>query len=66
MSMLDFYTKEQAIEAFEDSKRLKAELQAEIERIDTCMFLLRYYIETGDALDPEVFGIEPEEDEDDR
>lgn len=64
MSILDFYNKEEAIGAIEESEALKKELLKEIKKLDTCIFILKYFIETGESLDPEVFGIKPEDFED--
>ena len=58
MGMMDLYTNEQAEEALEDSIATRKEFIKELETIDTIIFMLKYYLATGDALDPEVFGIE--------
>ena len=66
MSIMDFYTMEQAVEALEQCKITKKEFIKQIETLNTMMFILEYHIATGESLDPEIFGIEPvEEDLDD-
>jgi len=66
MSMMDFYTMEQAEEALVDSIETRKQFIEEIGKLDTMIFILRYYIATGDPLDPAAFGIEdPEGDSDD-
>lgn len=66
MSMMDLYTKEQAKEALVGAIETKEKFLKEIHMLDTMIFILQYYIATGDGLDPNVFGIEDlEGDEDD-
>ena len=61
MSMIDFLNKEQAKEALEDSYKYKEELLLELEKINVIIFILRYFLETGEAIDLRAFGYEPEE-----
>ena len=66
MGMMDLYTKEQAVEAIEDSLATKKAFMKEIEKLDVMVFILKYYLATGEALDPDVFDMGPlEEDSDD-
>jgi hypothetical protein len=65
MSMMDFLNNEQAKEALEDSYRYREELTKELEKINIIIFILRYFLETGEAIDLRAFGYEPEEVEDD-
>lgn len=66
MSMMDLYTLEQAKEALGEATETKKKFLEEIQMLDTMIFILKYYIATGDGLDPNVFGIKDlEGDEDD-
>jgi len=64
MGMMDLYTEEQAAEALADAQETKRAFYKEIESINEVIFLLTYYLATGEALDPAVFGIEPDGEED--
>lgn len=64
MSMMDLYKHEQAIEAMKEAKETKAQLVEYMDELNSLMFILTYYIETGEALNPEVYGIKPNEEED--
>lgn len=64
MGMLDLYNEEQAKEALEDAEATKKEFLKEIETINTMIFILNYFLKTGDALDPEAFGLEDLEEDD--
>lgn len=62
MGMMDLYSKEQAIEALEEVEGRKKLFVEEIQSLDTMIFILKYYLVTGDGLKPEAFGFEdPEE-----
>lgn len=58
MGMMDLYSVEQAEEALEESIAARKEFIKEIEMLDTMIFLLKYFLATGEPLDPAVFGIE--------
>ena len=58
MSMMDLYTTEQATQALADSIETRKQFIKEIETLDTMIFILKYYLATGDPLDPVAFGIE--------
>jgi len=58
MGMMDLYTEEEAAQALEGVLETKAEFLKEIEALDTMIFILKYYLATGDPLDPAAFGIE--------
>jgi len=58
MGMMDLYTKEEAAQALEETLETKVEFLKEIEKLDTMIFILKYYLATGDPLDPEAFDIE--------
>jgi len=63
---MDLYTEEQAAQALEESIETKKEFLKEIETLDTMIFILRYFLATGDPLNPEAFDLEePEGDSDD-
>ena len=63
MSMMDLFTREQAIEALEEAEATKQEFLKELDNVNNMIFILRYYLETGEALDPAVYGFEEPEDE---
>jgi len=66
MSMMDLYTLEQAKEALEDAEETKKEFFKQIEELNIMIFILKYYIATGDGLEPSAFDLEGlEGDEDD-
>ena len=66
MGMMDLYTAEQAAEALDDAIKTKAAYVEEIEGLNGIIFLLKYFLATGECLDPEVVGIpEPEEGDSD-
>jgi hypothetical protein len=62
---MDFYNNENAEIALSEVLAAKEEYLKEIQMLDSMAFILRYYIETGDMMDPGVFGIEPVEDSED-
>lgn len=62
MSFMDFYNNESADMALGEVLAAKQEFLNEIKTLDTMAFILKYYIETGEMLDPIIFGIEPPED----
>ena len=64
MGMLDLYNEEQAKEALEDAINTRREFMLQIEELNTMIFILTYFLETGDPLDPSAFGIEDPEEED--
>jgi hypothetical protein len=64
MDMMDFYTEEQAKEALEDAINTKKEFVLQLEELNTIIFILTYFLETGDPLDPAAFGFEEEEEDD--
>jgi hypothetical protein len=64
MDMIDFYNQEQALEALEEARETKKTFLAEIEKLDQMIFILEYFLNTGDALDPAAFGFEDPEEED--
>lgn len=61
-SFMDFYNNKEAEIALCEVLAAKREYLKEIQMLDSMAFLLKYYIETGEMLDPEVFGIEKPED----
>jgi len=58
MGMMDLYTEERAAEALAESIETKKEFLKEIEKLDAMIFILKYYLATGDPLDAEAFDIE--------
>jgi len=58
MGMMDLYTEEEAAQALKETLETKVEFLKEIEKLDTTIFILKYYLATGDPLDPEAFDIE--------
>jgi len=66
MGMMDLYTEEQATEALDDAIEAKKVYMEEIEGLNSVIFLLKYFLATGECLDPAVVGIpEPEEGDSD-
>jgi len=63
MGMMDLYTEEQAADALAESIATKEEFMKEVENLNGIIFLLKYFLATGECLDPEVFGIRPEEED---
>lgn len=64
MRMMDLYSLEEAREAIEDSIEMRKKFVEEIETLDILIFMLKYYVATGEPLDPTAFGIEDEPEED--
>ena len=65
MSFMDFYNEKNAEMALEEVLAAKEEYLKAIQTLDTYAFLLKYYIKTGEMMDPSVFGIEEPEEEGD-
>ena len=65
MGMKDFYNREEAITYLEDAAKLKEELLKEIKSLDTSMFIIKYYVETGEILDFTVYGLKDLLEDDD-
>lgn len=64
MSMMELFTQEQAIEALETSLKTRDSFIEELHKLDNFIFFLKYFLNTGEALSMENFGL-PGEDEDD-
>ena len=60
MSMMDLYTYEQVSSELEKALALKEEFVEETYKLDNYIFVLKYYLATGESLDPDVIEI-PEE-----
>ena len=60
MSMMDLYTKEKVAEELKKALALKKEFTEETHKLDNYIFVLKYYLGTGESLDPDVIEI-PEE-----
>jgi len=58
MSMMDLYKLEQVEEALSDSMKTREGFLKEIAKLDIYIFILKYYIATGDALEPGAFGLD--------
>ena len=63
MSMMDLYTQEEAIQAIEEARATKKALMDEVEKLNNMIFLLQYFLATGEAIDPMIYGIEPDEED---
>lgn len=61
MRMMDLYSLEEAKGAIEDSIEMRKKFVEEIETLDTYIFMLKYYVATGEPLDPTAFGLEDPE-----
>lgn len=69
MNMTDYFnSNEEAIEALDEISANKDSLTQEylkgIQKLDAMKFLLEYYLNTGEALDPHIFGIDEDGDDD--
>jgi len=64
MGMLDLYNEEQAREARDQAVETRKEFIKQIEELDIIIFILTYFLETGEPLDPAAFGIEDTEEDD--
>lgn len=56
--MMDFYDVEQAKIAVQEAEETKIMLQAEIDKLNTLILILKYYLATGDKLKQEGFEID--------
>lgn len=66
MSMMDYYTQEEAEASLQECLEMKKHFLEKLDELNIFILLLKYYLATGDGLDPSVFGIErPEGFEDD-
>lgn len=54
---MEYFTNEQAIEALEEAKNTKEQLSEMAEQINNYIFFLKYYLATGEALNPEVINL---------
>lgn len=60
MGMIDFYSHEQVSSALTVALELKEEFIEETHKLDNYIFVLKYYLATGESLDPNVIEL-PEE-----
>jgi hypothetical protein len=60
MGMIDFYSHEQVSGALTVALELKEEFTEETHKLDNYIFVLKYYLATGESLDPNVIEL-PEE-----
>ena len=60
MGMIDLYTQERVTEELKKALALKEEFADETYKLDNYIFVLKYYLATGESLDPDVIEI-PEE-----
>lgn len=63
--MKDFYNREEAISYLNEAAELKEALLAEIKTLDLSMFIIKYYVETGEILDFTVYGLKSLLEDDD-
>ena len=57
MGMKDFYNREEAISYLDEAAELKEALLEEIKNLDTSMFIIKYFVATGEILDFTVYGL---------
>ena len=57
MGMMDHYTYERVTEELEKALSLKEEFTEETHKLDNYIFVLKYYLATGESLDPDVIEI---------
>jgi len=63
MGMMEFYTDREAVEALLEADRTRDQIIEMLRRLDNYIFFLKYFIATGEALDPDVIDL-PEDDDD--
>lgn len=61
MSMVDFFTEEEAKDTLEMLKKTRAAFVDEIRKIDNSIFVLEYYLHTGEGLQTDFLDL-PGED----
>ena len=64
MGMMDLLTQEQAEEALQDSIKTRAAFIKEMHKLDNLIFFLKYYLNTGEALNPDVLELPGDEEND--
>jgi len=57
MGMIDHYTHERVTEELEEALALKEKFAEETHKLDNYIFVLKYYLATGESLDPDVIEI---------
>lgn len=65
MDMMDLYNMEEAQAALDEALETKVEFLNQIEELNKMIFILTYFLQTGEPLDPAAFGIEDPEEMDD-
>lgn len=63
MSMVDFFTREEAIEALEMTKKTRKAFLAEVKKYDNLIFVLEYYLNTGEGLQTDFLDLPGKEEE---
>jgi len=63
MGMMELFSQEQAEEALQDAIRTRAAFVEEMQKLDNLIFFLKYYLNTGEALNIDVIDLPGEEDE---
>lgn len=65
MKMMDLYNEEYARDALNEAIATRKDLMDRVEELNTMIFILNYFLSTGEPLDPSAFGYGPEEDSND-
>jgi hypothetical protein len=64
MDMMDLFKQEEIEAALEQANKTKAVFYNEIRKLDNLIFIIEYYLKSGEAINPDYIEL-PEEQEDD-
>jgi hypothetical protein len=64
MDMMDLFKQEEIEAALEQANKTKAVFYNEIRKLDNLIFIIEYYLKSGEAINPDYIEL-PEELEDD-
>jgi len=65
MSMKDFHTRFEAEEALEEALDVRDAMYYELEKLNNYIFFLKYYLATGETIDPAFIELPGEDNNDD-
>lgn len=63
MGMMELFSQEQAEEALQGAFNTKAAFLEELEKLNNFIFFLKYYLKTGEALNPDVIDLPGDEED---
>ena len=61
--MMELYTEDEAANALDEALETKAQIIDMLEKLNNYIFFLKYFLNTGEALNPDVIDL-PEDDND--